>query len=224
MNEVDLSRLHLDVYDTRDGPWNPEHGELEIPQDWEFLPSGDAYVTRAVKAAGVYWVAWRPRGRNRPHRRRLGLWAPQAAIKKAQAQAAATETERARSRERGAMSRERQEAAYREELADAIRRFLDFPPQSAELADGIAVAAAARAAVVGSGRVGRTRTLSLDERGALAARAYIRHHLTGYHDALDDLATEDPWDDEYLYRQVKAEAQHDVDEFLAKHRAQQPDR
>jgi hypothetical protein len=26
------------------------------------------------------------------------------------------------------------------------------------------------------------------------------------------------WDDEYLYRQIKADAQHDVDEFLAKHR------
>jgi len=50
------------------------------------------------------------------------------------------------------------------------------------------------------------------------ARAYIRHHLTGYHDALNDLATEDSWDDEYLYRQIKADAQHDVDEFLAKHR------
>ena len=86
------------------------------------------------------------------------------------------------------------------------------------MADEIAEAASAHTAVVGSGRVGRTRTLSVDQRAALAARAYIRHHLTGYHDALDDLATEEPWDDEYLYRQIKAEAQQDVDEFLAKHR------
>lgn len=206
------------MYDTRNGPWNPEHGELEIPEVWEFVSSGDAYVTRRVKAGGVYWLAWRPRGPNRPHRRRLGLWAPQAAIEQAKAQAVATEAERARSRERGARSRERQEAVYREELADEIRRFLDFPAPSAELADEIAVAAAARAAVVGSGRVGRTRALSLEERAALSARAFIRHHLTGYHDALDDLAMDESWDDEYLYRQIKAEAQAGVDEFLAKHR------
>jgi len=218
VTEVDLTRLHLDVYDTREGPWNPEHGDLEIPDDWDFLAAGDAFVTRTVKAAGTYWVAWRPRGRNRQHRRRLGLWAPRVAIEQARAKAGATETERARRRAQAARSRERREAAYREELADAIRRFLEFPPQRAELADEIAEAAAAQTAVVGTGRVGRTRTLSLDERAALAARAYIRHHLTGYHDALDDLATEDSWDDEYLYRQIKAEAQHDVDEFLAKHR------
>ena len=46
--------VHLDVYDTRDGPWNPEHGDLEIPEDWEFLPAGDAFVTRQVKAAGAW--------------------------------------------------------------------------------------------------------------------------------------------------------------------------
>lgn len=218
MTEVDLTLLNLDVYDTRDGPWNPEYGELDIPDDWDFLASGDAFVTRTVKAAGTYWVAWRPRGRNRQHRRRLGLWAPRVAIEKAQAEASATETERARRRVQGARARERQEAAYREALVDAIRLFLDFPPQRAELADEIAEAASAQTAVVGSRRVGRTRTLSLDERAALAARAYIRHHLTDYHDALDDLATEDSWDDEYLYRQIKADAQHAVDEFLAKHR------
>ena len=84
------------------------------------------------------------------------------------------------------------------------------------MADELAEAAAAR----GSGGYwagGRTRTLSLELRAALAARAYIRHHLTGYHDTLVDLATEDVWDDEYLYRQVKAEAQRVVDEFLAEH-------
>ena len=81
--EVDLQQLQLDVYDTRDGPWNPEHGPLAIPDGWAFLPSGDAYLTRQVKTAGKYWVAWRPRGRNRPHRRKLGLWAPAEAIEQA---------------------------------------------------------------------------------------------------------------------------------------------
>ncbi len=61
MDETDLTKLQFDVYMTRDGPWNPEHGEIEIPDDWEFLPSGDAFVTRRVKAAKRFWVAWRPR-------------------------------------------------------------------------------------------------------------------------------------------------------------------
>ena len=56
----DLAGQQLDVYMTREGPWNPEHSHLEIPEDWDFLPSGDAFVARRVKAAGIFWVAWRP--------------------------------------------------------------------------------------------------------------------------------------------------------------------
>jgi hypothetical protein len=160
MNDSDITQFHLDVYVTREGPWNPDHGDLEIPDDWEFLPSGDAFVTRRVKAAGTYWLAWRPRGKNRPHRRRLGLWAPRVAIEEAWAEAAATEEQRARQRERGAQTREELEVVYRDQLAEAIRRFLAFAPEHTDLADEIASEAATRAAVVGSGRVGRPRTLS----------------------------------------------------------------
>ncbi|HZD23274.1 MAG TPA: DUF2293 domain-containing protein [Acidimicrobiia bacterium] len=190
MDDRDLSGKQLDVYMTREGPWNPEHGDLEIPEDWDFLRSGDAFVTRRVKAAGTFWEAWRPRGRNRPHRRKLGLWAPKAAIEQAWADAAATEERRAKQRQHGAKSRERQEIVYRDELADAVRQFLAFAPEHSELADEIAFEAATRAAVVGSGRVGRTRTLSLDERAALAARALIRHRCTSYEDDLFDASME----------------------------------
>jgi hypothetical protein len=218
MDEGDLAGQQLDVYMTREGPWNPEHGDIEIPKDWDFLPSGDAFVTRRVKAAGTFWVAWRPRGRNRPHRRRLGLWAPKKAIEEVWAEAAATEEQRARQRELGAKSRERQEVVYRDELAEAIRRFLAFAPDHSELAEEIASEAAMRAAVVGSGRVGRTRTLSLDERAALAARALIRHRYTNYEHDLFDASMEDPWDEEFWYREIKTDAQHAVDEFLDEHR------
>jgi hypothetical protein len=59
MSEEEITRLQLDVYMTRKGPWNPERGEIEIPDDWEFLPSGDSFLTRQVTAAGTYWVAIR---------------------------------------------------------------------------------------------------------------------------------------------------------------------
>jgi hypothetical protein len=126
--EVDLTQLHLDVYDTRDGPWHPEHGALAIPESWQFLPSGDAFVTRTVKAAGVYWVAWRPRGRNRPHRRKLGLWAPLEAIEQARVAANQTASRRAQGRQQGARQRARAEQRYRTDLAAAIVDFLAFRP------------------------------------------------------------------------------------------------
>jgi hypothetical protein len=107
---------------------------------------------------------------------------------------------------------------YRDELADAIRQFLAFAPEHSELSDEIASEAATRAAVVGSGRVGRTRTLSLDERAALAARALIRHRYTNYEDDLSDASMEDPWDEDFWYREIKADAQRAVDGFLDEHR------
>ena len=75
-----LSTQHLDVHATKNGPWNPQHGDIEIPTGWDFLPSGDAFLTRTVKAAGTYWLSWQPRSQQRQHRRLLGLWAPSQAI------------------------------------------------------------------------------------------------------------------------------------------------
>lgn len=95
MSDSDITRQNIDVYMTKEGPWNPDHGELAFPDDRELLPFGDAFVTRRVKAAGTYWIAWRRRSRKRRHRRRVGLWAPKASVEEACAQAAATEDERA---------------------------------------------------------------------------------------------------------------------------------
>ena len=53
MEKLDLSALNLDVHESTQGLWNPEHGELELPTDWEFLASGDTFVTKQVKAAGI---------------------------------------------------------------------------------------------------------------------------------------------------------------------------
>lgn len=130
--------LNLDVYDTRDGLWNPEYGSLEEPGGWEFLPRGDAFLTRRVKAGGVYWTLWRPRGAGRPHRRLLGLLAPKAAIEATQAQAAATAEVRRSHRVQGGAYRTRKEEAYRLDLAAAIVASLDFAPEHAQLAETIA--------------------------------------------------------------------------------------
>jgi hypothetical protein len=214
-----ITDLHLDVYDTRDGPWNPDHGDIEVPKDWEFLPTGDAFVTRAVKAAGRYWLCWQPRGRHRPHRRLLGLWAPAEAIRAAEEQAKATAEKRAAARTVNARSRARREQRYQEQLRDAVLTFLDFAPEHADLAEQIAAETAAHAAVVGSGRVGRTQLLTLEEKARLAARAHIRHRHTSYEDELSDVPFE-AWDEDDLYREIKGAAHEAVDEFLDKHRQQ----
>jgi Uncharacterized conserved protein (DUF2293) len=216
--DADVGVLNLDVYDTREGLWNPEHGSVELPDGWEFLPAGDAFVTRRVKAAGVYWTAWRPRGRNRPHRRKLGLFAPTAAIARARDAAEQTTARRAKQREVNARHRDKVEDAYRGEFAAAVSAWLAFAPEHAALADQIASSAADRAVVVGSGRVGRTRLLPLEERAALAARATIRHEFTNYDDRLAEL---DPFEaevDDFEYRSIKHAAHDAVDDFLDAHR------
>ena len=214
MEEQDPSALNLDVYESKRGLWNPEHGELELPADWEFLASGDTFVTKQVKAAGVYWNAWRPRGKNRPHRRKLGLFAPTTAIGHARAEAEQTAERRAQQRVVNARHRDKVEEIYRVEFAAAVVAWLDFVPEHNGLAEEIANAAAERAVAVGSGRVGRTKLLSLEERAALAARATIRHGFTDYDDRLADL---DPFEvevDNFEYRTIKQTAHAAVDDFL----------
>jgi hypothetical protein len=222
---ADIAALKLDVYDSRQGWWNPDHGDLEIPDGWEYLPTGDAFLTRTVKAAGVYWLSWQPRSRNRPHRRLQGLWAPATAIRAAEERAKQTAAKRAATRAQSERSRARREQRYRDELHEAILRFLDFSPTHAGLAEQISTETATHAAVVGSGRVGRTQLLSLEQRAALAARAHIRHRYTSYHHELDQIPFE-AWDEDDVYREVKGTAEHAVDNFLDQHRsmpAQPPD-
>jgi hypothetical protein len=208
----------LDVYDTKEGLWNPDHGELELPADWELLPAGDTFVTKRVKAAGVYWTAWLPRSRSRAHRRKLGVFAPTAVISQARVDAEVTEERRARQRVSNARHRDKVEGAYRSEFTAAVLAWLDFAPEHTELAVEIAEAAATRAVEVGSGRVGRTKQFPLEERAALAARATIRHRFTDYEDHLVEL---DPFEsdvDDYAYRLAKKAAHEAVDDFLCGHR------
>lgn len=215
--EVPVTDLHLDVYDTRNGPWNPELGDVAIPDGWEFLPTGDAFVTRTVKAAGHYWLCWQPRSRHRAHRRLMGLWAPADTIRAANVRAQETADKRAAARTVNTRSRARREERYETEFREAVLAFLDFAPEHAALADQIATVSAAHAAVVGSGRVGRTRLLSLEEKARLAARAHIRHRYTRYEDHLSNVPFE-AWDEDDMYREIKGAAHRAVDDFLDDHR------
>lgn len=168
-------------------------------------------------AAGRSWLCWQPRSRHRAHRRLLGLWAPAEAIRAAEDRAKQTTDKRAAARQVSAQSRARRADCYQADLREAVLAFLNFAPQHAELAERIAAETAAHAAVVGSGRVGRTQLLSLEEKAALAAQAHIRHRYTAYEDQLDDLPFE-AWDEDDLYREIKGAAHEAVADFLEDHR------
>ena len=226
MVDQDPAGLHLEVYDTKSGLWHPDLGDLVQPAGWELLPSGDAYLTRQVKAAGHYWIVFRPKGRGQ-HRRQLGVLAPIEAIAEAREAAAVTAARRANQRQSSGRQRDRAETAYRAEFEEAVLRWLAFAPQHQVIAEEIARRAVDRAAVVGSGRVGRTTQLTLDERAALAARAYIRHRHTDYEDRLFslelselDLDSDVGIDDVGDYREIKRTAHGEVDAFLEQHRVQ----
>lgn len=208
----------LVVYPSRttdDSWWCATYGDLKAPQGWEFLPRGDAFITRQVKRLGLYWVVVRKR---KDYTEPLGLLAPATSIEAARALASETasrrEVTRAVSRER----REKQEQIYRQQFAEAVIRFLEFAPRYRALARKIAEGVAEHATEVGSDRVGRTAKLSLEEKAELAARAYIRHHHTKYEERLLRVGLFEPSHDDPIYRDLRQEAHEEVNEFLERHR------
>ncbi|MEW5935150.1 MAG: DUF2293 domain-containing protein [Bacillota bacterium] len=141
-----------------------------------------------MKEWGRYWLVVRRRPR---YTETLGLLTPEEAVAGARRLAEKTEEVRGRRHAASARAREKAEERYGRQLEQAILAYLDFGLEHAALAEEIARGAAAWAAVVGSGRVGRTRKLTLEEKTALAARAWIRHRYTRYYEMLEQAFAED---------------------------------
>jgi hypothetical protein len=145
----------------------------------EFLPSGDAALTRrATKASRLSAVVvhWSTR-RNRYERQ--GILAEPAAIEQAAQECLSDADLRARRRTGEQSRRADQDMRFGGEFAAAIRE--QFPGCPVDRAEAIALHAAAR----GSGRVGRSAAGRALDRGAvrLAVVASVRHIDTDY-DAL----------------------------------------
>ena len=145
----------------------------------EFLPSGDAALTRrATKASrlSAVVVRWSTR-RNRYERQ--GILVEPAAIERAAQECLSDADVRARRREREQSRRGDQDVSFRGEFAAAIRE--QFPGCPAGRAEAIALHAVTR----GSGRVGRSAAGRALDRDAvrLAVVASVRHVDTDY-DAL----------------------------------------
>jgi hypothetical protein len=154
-------------------------GQKRVPDDWVLVPPGDAALTRRIKAGGPCYVVQERRGRRTFSR---GVWAEEERV---EALRAALEAERAapshaRKRAAAAQRRERKQAAYVDEFAVAVRRFLDFPLPYDELAEALVRRVTAHATPVGSGTVARTERISLERRAESAVIAWLRHHTTAY--------------------------------------------
>jgi hypothetical protein len=146
----------------------------------EFLPSGDAALTRrATKASrlSAVVVRWSAR-RNRYERQ--GILAEPAAIEQAARECISDADVRALRRTRDQNRRADQDVRFRGEFAAAIRE--QFPGCPVDRAEAIALHAAAR----GSGRVGRSAAGRALDRDAvlLAVVASVRHVDTDYDDLL----------------------------------------
>ncbi|MGY4653743.1 hypothetical protein ACVWWN_007539 [Mycobacterium sp. URHB0021] len=146
----------------------------------EFLPSGDAALTRRARQASrlsAVVVRWSSR---RKRYERQGILAEPVAIEQAAQECLSDADVRARRRTRDQSRRADDDARFRGEFAAAIRE--QFPGCPVDRAEAIALHAAAR----GSGRVGRSaagRALDADA-VRLAVVASVRHVDTDYDDLL----------------------------------------
>lgn len=146
----------------------------------EFLPTGNAALSRRARAeSGLSAVVVRF-SRSRRRYERQGILVEEAALERAEARCLADADARQRRRERDAERRPAQDLVFQGRLADQIRQL--YPGCPAARADAIARHTATR----GSGRVGRSaagRALQ-PEAVTLAVAASVRHEDTRYDELL----------------------------------------
>jgi len=145
-----------------------------------FLPSGDAALSRRAKrisGLSAVVVQW---SRSRKRYERQGILAEAEAIERAEQECLSDAEARARRRERAEALRADEDMRFEAEFAVAIRKlFPRCPPSRAD-------ATARRAAMRGSGRIGRSaagRALDPDA-VRLAVAASVRHVDTDYDELL----------------------------------------
>ena len=142
----------------------------------EYLPSGDAALTRRARKYSRLSAVVVRFSRARKRYERHGILVDPEAIEKAEQECLEDEDQRIVRREREAMRRTAQDEQLVAEMAQSMRRM--YPKCPAEEAEKIARHTAER----GSGRVGRSAAGRNLEESALelAVAAWIRHRRTEY--------------------------------------------
>ena len=173
--------------ETMDVKWAEREGyvetfqkkEMKIPVGWALLPPGDAGLTRRVKKAGPHWVV-----KSWYNKRWIskGVLAPGSSIESLRAELDAEREDPAYAKklEAGRKRRAKQEEVYAEDFAGAVRDFLSFHADYADLEEKMAELIAAHAVPVGSGTVARTKRIPIEQRAEAATIAWLRHQTTSY--------------------------------------------
>ncbi len=155
-----------------------ENGQKVVPpDDWAFLPAGDAAVTRKVTSKVPVWKVQVKIGRRIISK---GIWASSEIIEQAKEE---LETLRStdsykKKLEQGRQRRNRIQEEYEKEFFLEICSFLNFAPIYKDLERKLAEVVTAHAIPVGSGTVARTSTIPVEERASRAVIAWMRHQTT----------------------------------------------
>ena len=164
----------------RRGTVKADNGEMITPpEDWSFLPAGDAPLTRLVKSRCVTWVVQVQRGRRKISK---GIYADTQQINRAkrELEAKRSTAEYAHQRERELARKNKKQQQYVVEFHNAVVASLNFHARYAEEAEQLARLIASHATPVGSGTVARTKKIPLAERADSAIIAWLRHKTTSY--------------------------------------------
>lgn len=158
-----------------------KNGEfVEMPDNWEFVSSGDPALTRRLKANSPdYWVVKQKFGRKIFG---IGLCVPKG-IAEEISQQLKTERETPeyqRKLDAGRKRREKKQEQYQKDFEKAVLDFLAFHPRWQELAEKFARRVTLFTTPVGSGTVARTETIPIENRARAAVIAWMRHNLTDY--------------------------------------------
>lgn len=152
---------------------------LEVPEGWEFCPSGDAGVTRKITSRKQYWRVEVPFKRRKISK---GVWAPKETIEwaKSETDAARSTDAYKKKMESAARRRETKQTEYVEDFTAAVREFLSFHERYRDIEERLADAVARHATPVGSGTVARTERIPIGQRAESAVIAWLRHQTTAY--------------------------------------------
>ena len=146
----------------------------------EFLPAGDAALTRRSKKYSTLSAVVLKWSRTRKRYERQGILVEAEALEQAERECLADSDVRARQRERAAARRAMQDRQYIEQFAHCVRELFPSCPTNRERQ------IAEHACLKYSDRIGRTASAkALDEQALhLAVVAHIRHRETPYDELL----------------------------------------
>lgn len=153
---------------------------VDMPEGWEFIPSGDPALTRRLKATATdYWIVKRKVGNKEFG---VGLCVPKG-LADGIAEQLKTERETPeyqRKLEAGRRRRKKDQEEYQEDFEQAVLEFLHFHDRYRELAAKLAKTITEFTTPVGSGTVARTQRIPIEQRARAAVIAWMRHNTTDY--------------------------------------------